>query len=248
MTNPANENFSGAMVNRLWKHFFAVGLVEPVDDLRASNPPSNRELWAALNQEFVVSGFNLKHLMRLMMNSRTYQLASASLPQNQDEQRFYSHYYARRLPAEVMLDAISQSTGVPDEFQGYPLGLRAIQLPDPNVNSYFLGLFGRSNRVTACACERMGDVTLPQILHLQCGDGLLAKLNDGSSHLKKWLAEQPDDAALVDHIFLATLSRLPIADERTRVLEALAGYENREEAFRDVVWAVMNAKEFGFNH
>ena len=248
MTSPANEQFSGAMVNRLWKHFFAVGLVEPVDDLRASNPPSNRELWTALNREFVGSGFNLKHIMRLIMNSRTYQLAGSTLPENQDDQRFYSHYYARRLPAEVLLDAISQCSGVPDEFAGYPVGLRAIQLPDPNVNSYFLGLFGRSNRVTACACERMGDVTLPQILHLQCGDALLTKLSDGQSNLKKWLTELPDDGALLERVFLTTLARRPTDEERTQVLAALAGYENREEAFRDVVWAVTNSKEFGFNH
>ncbi len=248
ITDPTNEQFSGAMVNRLWKHFFSVGLVEPVDDLRASNPPSNRPLWDALNKEFVTSGYNLKHVMRLVMNSRTYQLASTTLPANAADRRFYSHYYARRLPAEVLLDALSQASGVPDEFPGYPLGLRAVQLPDPAVDSYFLRLFGRSSRVTACACERMGDVTLPQLLHLQCGDGLLAKLGQPDSTLKAWLAAEADDKVVTQKIFLATLSREPTDVELAAVLEAIAGNENREEALRDLFWAVVNAKEFGFNH
>src|SRR5262249_22011782 len=167
MTSAANEYFSGAMVNRLWQHFLGVGLVEPVDDLRASNPPTNPELWQALNKEFVAHKFDLKHLMRVILNSRTYQLAAATKPGNETDSRFYSHFYARRLPAEVLLDALSQSTGVPETFPGYPVGIRAVQLPDPTLKSYFLALFGKSERVTACACERSGEVTMPQLLHLQ---------------------------------------------------------------------------------
>ncbi|HUR45371.1 MAG TPA: DUF1549 and DUF1553 domain-containing protein, partial [Candidatus Saccharimonadales bacterium] len=154
MIDPKNASFSGAMINRLWKHFLGVGLVEPVDDLRASNPPSNRELWGYLSKEFVEHRYDVKHVMRLILNSRTYQLSSATLAGNKTERRFYSHYYARRLPAEVLLDAMSQSIGVPDKFDGYPQGVRAIQLAEPGVSSYFLTLFGRSDRVTACACER----------------------------------------------------------------------------------------------
>src|SRR4030095_10120848 len=142
------------MVTRLWKHFFGAGLVEPVDDLRASNPPSNSELWTLLNHEFISHGYDLKHLMRLILNTRAYQLSSATLEANQTDTRFYSHYYARRLPAEVLLDAISTATGVPERFDGYPVGVRAVQVPDPGSASYFLRAFGRSERVTACACER----------------------------------------------------------------------------------------------
>ena len=127
------SRFSGAMVNRLWRHFLGVGLVEPVDDLRASNPPTNPELWQALNQEFVGHQFDLKHLMRLILNSRTYQLSAATRPGNETDTRFYSHYYARRLPAEVLLDALCQSTGVPDEFPGYPVGIRAVAAARPDV-------------------------------------------------------------------------------------------------------------------
>jgi hypothetical protein len=126
--------------------------------------------------------------MRLILNSRTYQLASATRPTNETDARFYSHYYARRLPAEVLLDAISQATGVPDRFPGYPVGLRAVQLPDPGLNSYFLSLFGRSERVTACACERNGEVTMPQLLHLQNGEEVVQKVRSADGRLAKWLS------------------------------------------------------------
>jgi len=248
MTDPTNEYFSGAMVNRLWRHFFAVGLVEPVDDLRASNPPTNRELWTALNREFVQSNYNLKHLMRMIVTSRAYQLSETTTPENETDQRFYSHYYARRLPAEVLLDAMSQSVGVPERFDGYPLGVRAIQLPDPGVSSYFLGLFGRSDRVTACACERNGEVNLPQLLHLQCGESLVQKFNHADCRLKKLAAEEPDNAKAVEAIFLSALSRRPNDQELAAVLGALEGAENREAALQDVFWAVLNTKEFAFNH
>ncbi len=248
MTDPGNENFSGNMVNRLWRHFFSVGLVEPVDDLRASNPPTNRELWAALNQEFVTNNYDLKHMMRLILNSRAYQLSSTTLPGNETERGFYSHYYARRLPAEVFLDAISQSTLVPDTFPGYPLGLRAIQLPDSGVASPFLAMFGRSDRVTACACERTGDVTLPQLLHLQCGDSLAQKLDDADGRLKQILSKTPDDTEAINLIYLSTLSRRPTDKERASIAAAFAESHNRDESFRDLFWVLLNTKEFAFNH
>ncbi|MFM7835175.1 MAG: DUF1553 domain-containing protein, partial [Planctomycetaceae bacterium] len=153
LTAPGNPMFSGAMVNRLWQHFLGTGLVEPVDDLRATNPPSNPELWHYLNEQFVQSNYDLKHVIRLILNSQTWQRSASTLPQNQYDQRFYSHALARRLPAEVLLDAITAATGDPEPFAGYPLGIRAIQVPDPGIDSYFLTLFGRSERVTACACE-----------------------------------------------------------------------------------------------
>lgn len=247
MTRPDNDYFAGSMVNRLWKHFFSVGLVEPVDDLRATNPPSNRELWQAMLSEFRSSNYNVKHVMRLILNSRAYQLASDTKPSNATETRFYSHYYARRLPAEVMLDAISHSTDVPDSFQGYPVGVRAIQLPGPQIDSYFLSLFGRSDRVTACACERNGDVTLPQLLHLQNGDSITNKLNDGQGRLQRLLEKEPDNNKVIDELFLTTFNRLPRDEERATVTKALEGAERRE-IFQDLFWALLNSKEFAFNH
>ena len=248
MTDPKNENFSGNMVNRLWRHFFAAGLVEPVDDLRVSNPPTNRELWKAMNEEFVTHNYDLKHMMRLILNSRTYQLSSATLAANETESRFYSHYYARRLPAEVLLDAISMSTQVPDSFPGYPLGMKAVQLPDSTVASPFLSMFGRSDRVTACACERSGDVTLPQLLHLQCGDGLNQKFEDAEGRLKQIVKEFSDNLQATEHVFLSTLSRLPTDKEKEAVMAAFSDSDNRDEVFRDLFWALLNTKEFAFNH
>ena len=247
ITNPKNPLFSGAMVNRLWKHFLGTGLVEPVDDLRASNPPTNPELWKQLNAEFVRSGYDLRHIMRLILNSRTYQLSSSTRPGNETDKKFYSHYYARRLPAEVMLDAIARATGVPDEYKGYPIGTRAVQLPEPGVSSYFLTLFGRSDRVTACACERNGEVTLPQLLHLQNGDATVKKVRADNCRIKSLLKEQTDDTKVIEELFLTTMNRRSTADELATVKKAL-GTEDREEAFRDLFWALLNSKEFAFNH
>ncbi len=248
MTDPKNEQFSGAMANRLWKHFMGAGMVEPVDDLRASNPPSNPELWRFLSREFVANRYDLKHVMRLILNSRAYQLSAEPLAANENDRRFHSHYYARRLPAEVLLDAISQATAVPDEFIGYPVGLRATQLPEPHVGSYFLGLFGRSDRVTACACERNGEVTLPQLLHLQNGDGVQTKLRSNESRLVALLKETSDNTRITETIFLATLCRRPNESESAAVTKALASGDPREEVYRDLFWALLNSKEFAFNH
>ncbi len=247
MTAPSNTLFSGAMVNRLWRHFLGSGLVEPVDDLRATNPPSNLQLWDVLNREFLSSGTQLKPLMRLILNSRTYQLSSETTASNFRDQRFYSHFTARRLPAEVLLDAICDSTAQPETFSGYPVGVRSVQVPDPFTDSYFLTLFGRSARTTACACERSEDVTLPQLLHLQNGESLHEKIRAPDGRLAQILTTFPDDAAAIDELFLATLSRLPTAQERTEILGTLAGAD-RTEAMADLLWALLNSKEFTFNH
>jgi hypothetical protein len=247
MTDPKNEYFSGAMVNRVWRHFMGVGLVEPVDDLRSSNPPSNAPLWRYLNEEFVRSGYDLRGLMRLILNSRAYQLASATRPENETDRRFYSRYYPKRLSAEVLLDAISQATGVPDTFPGYPAGLRAIQLPDPTVDSHFLRLFGRSDRVTACACERSGEVTLPQLLHLQNGEGAVQKIRSPEGRLAG-LLKGGEPGKAVEALFLATLSRRPREPERVAVARMLSASKEPGEVLGDLFWALLNSKEFVFNH
>jgi hypothetical protein len=265
ITNPDNPYFSGAMVNRVWRHYLGVGLVEPVDDLRATNPPTNPELWKALVGEFTGSAaqpgdqgsggaesrtkaaknrFDLRQLMRVILNSRTYQLSSATRGGNETDARFYSHYYARRLPAEVMLDAICDATGVPERFDGYPLGVRAVQVPDPGTASYFLRTFGRSERVTACACERSGDVSLPNVLHLIVGETVGNKV--GSGWLAKQLAAEKDDDKLLDALFLRTVARKPTDAERTKVNQLLKNIP-RNELFPDLFWAVLNSKEFLFN-
>jgi hypothetical protein len=245
ITDPGNEYFTGAMVNRVWRHYLGVGLVEPVDDLRATNPPTNPDLWKALNKEFVEKKLDLRGLMRTVLNSRTYQLSSATRPGNETDARFFSHYYARRLSAEVMLDAICESTGVPERFEGYPVGVRAVQVPDPTANSYFLRTFGRSERVTACACERGGDVSLPQVLHLIGGEAT-AKVNSGDGWLARQLKDEKDDSRLLEELFLRTISRKPSKQEQAKIKDFLKETP-REELFRDVFWAVLNSKEFLFN-
>ena len=256
ITDPKNANFSGAMVNRIWKQFFGVGLVEPVDDLRASNPPSNPELWRELNREFVGHRFDVKHLIRTILNSRTYQLSSATRPANAADARFYSHYYARRLSAEVLLDALCQSTDVPEQFDGYALGIRVGQMPETGLKTYFLPLFGKSDRVTACACERNGEVTMPQLLHLQNGQTVIYKINDGRGRLNKLLRDkQWHDDAIVDELYLATLSRPAPGQIKDQIAKELVDnlrkgeeFRSREEVFRDLFWALLNSKEFSFNH
>ena len=247
ITSPTNTAFSGAMVNRLWKHFFSVGLVEPVDDLRASNPPTNPQAWDWLSHEFVASGYDLRQVMRLILNSRTYQLSSGTVPGNASEHKFFSHYYARRLPAEVLQDALASATGVPDRYDGHPVGLRAIQLPEPNVGNYFLSLFGRSDRVTACACERSGDVTLPQLLHLQNGEGTSKKLQDEHGRVTQLIRSDLNRRQKLEQLYLATVSRRPTDAELSRV-EAILKLAKDDEVLPDLFWALLNTKEFAFNH
>ncbi len=247
IANPKNEYFAGAMVNRLWKHFMGVGLVEPIDDLRASNPPSNPQLWKALVENFVQGKFDRKAMMRHILNSRTYQLSSATSPGNERDQRFYSHYIARRLPAEVLLDAVSQATGVPEAFEGYPLGLRAVQLPDPAVKSRFLEVFGRNERITACACERSSEVTLPQMLSLMGGSSFQHRFTASSGRFQKLLKSGQEPIALAEELYLAVLGRMPTASERG-VLVQIVRDASVAEALQDVFTVLLNADEFSFNH
>ncbi len=246
-TDAKNEAFAGAMVNRVWRHYLGVGLVEPVDDLRATNPPTNPALWAALKAEFVAKKYDLRALMRLVLTSRTYQLSAATRSGNATDDRYYSHYYARRLPAEVLLDAISDATGVPERFDGYPLGTRAVQLPDPGAGSDFLRMFGRSDRVTACACERSGEVTLPAVLHLLGGNSTVGKVQHPDGWLPRALAAEKDDAKLLDALFLRTFGRVPTLAERDQIADYRARNGDRAAFYQDVLWALLNSKEFLFN-
>jgi hypothetical protein len=250
MTSPENPLFARAIVNRLWKRFFAVGLVEPVDDLRATNPASNEPLMDALCAELVSHQFDLKHLMRIIVASRTYALASEPTPGNAADRKFFSHYYPRRMSAETLADALTQATGVPARYDGYAVGLRALQLPDPKVDSYLLDTFGRPERVTPCACERSGDVTMPQVLHLMNGDDLNARIADGQGRIHALITQKLSDREIVDQLFLATFSRPPTADQWQSVESSLAkaGPDEREAVLRDLLWALTNSKEFLFSH
>jgi hypothetical protein len=252
ITDAKNEFFAGAMINRIWAHYFNVGLVEPIDDLRDSNPPTNPELWKALVKEFVAKKYDRKQMMRLILNSRAYQLSSTTKPANEKDQRFYSHYYARRLPSEVIHDAIYTVTGIADQFDGYPLGLRAVQIPDPSVKSRILTVFGRPERITACACERANDVNLTVTLFL-IGDDITQKIRHADGRLGQMLKSKKTDADLVDEMMMIALARHPNAVERQRINNHLEqgrrdAINGRTTAFQDYLWALLNTKEFIFNH
>jgi hypothetical protein len=248
VTDPKNEYFAGAMVNRLWAHFFKTGLVEPVDDLRASNPPANPALYKALCAEFIRSKFDHKHMMKLMLNSRAYQVSSKTTPGNAKDTRFYSHYYARRLPAEILLDAICDVTGVPERFEGYPLGIRAVQVPDPSVKSPFLTMFGRSERVTACACERSSDVNLSHTLLLMGGPVTQARIDDPQGRLALLLKSKMTDDEIIDQLFRRALGTLPTTTERATIVRHRTQVPSRQVFLGEVMWALLNTERFLFNH
>jgi hypothetical protein len=250
LTSPENPYFTRAIANRIWANFFGVGLVENVDDLRMTNPASNEDLLSAAATHLIKNKYDLKSLMRAILQSATYQRTSDPLPTNKDENRFYSRYYPKRLMAEVLLDAYSHVTGAPTEFKNYPKGLRAIQLPDSKVDSYFLGSFGRPEREKTCSCERTSEPSVTQVLHIFNGDTLNQKLTAKENHLTKLLAAKKPVAELVDEIFLAALARVPTAEERSKFQSALES-SNPEElraTLEDSYWALLSSKEFIFNH
>ncbi len=266
LTSPENPYFAKALVNRVWRNFLGRGLVEAEDDMRQTNPPTNPQLLAALAKDFSAHGYDVKHLIRLIMNSATYQRSSVPAAGAETDDRFYSHYLIRRLPAEVILDAYSQVTGVPTPFDTlgtgsgtvamvptglYPKGVRAQQLPDVHPVSRFLDAFGRPEREHTCACERTQEASVGQALHLNNGQTLNDKLRAKESLVSRWLKTKETDDAIIDDLFLRALSRPPTPVERTRLMEALASATKagiaRRETLEDLAWGVLTGREFLFN-
>jgi hypothetical protein len=259
LTAPENPYFAKALANRVWANYLGRGLVEMVDDLRATNPASNEVLLAALADEFVKHKYDVKHLIRTVMNSAAYQRSPQATAENGADDRFYSHFLVQRMSAEVMLDTLSQVTGVPTEFPEYPKGLRALQLPDNNVVSYFLSAFGRPAREFTCECERSAEPSITQTLHLANGKTLNDKLKAPDNVIKRWLDENLLDGEIIDRIYLSALSRYPSASEKERLTAARAEAVSsaagdaaklaaRRETLEDILWAVLTSKEFLFVH
>jgi hypothetical protein len=252
LTAPDNPYFTKSIVNRVWRAYMGRGLVEPEDDLRKTNPPSNTALFDALCKALVDHHYDLRHLMRTIMNSTAYQRSSNPHHGNDADQIYYSHYVVKRLPAEVILDAYAQVTGVPTPYPGYPQGWKATQLPDSRVASYFLDTFGRPERNETCACERTESATLTQALHISNGETLNKKLRDKSGLIEKLLNSDKTDQQILDDVFLAALSRPPNEIERKNTLALIQSDESkketRREAIEDVLWALLTGKEFMFNH
>ncbi len=266
LTAADNPFFAKAVVNRVWRAYMGRGLVEAEDDLRDTNPPSHPELLDALAKDFVAHRYDLKHLTRTILNSAAYQRSSRPLKENAADDRFYSRYLIRRLPAEVILDAYVDVTQEPTPFDkvslgpsgglaastSYPRGTRATELPDSLLVSRFLETFGRPERAQTCACERTRDSSVTQALHLNNGQTLNDKLRAKGSVVDRWLDGKAPDAVVVDRLFQTALARPPSATEAKRFGDALgeAGRDPvaRREALEDLVWAVLTGREFLFNH
>lgn len=231
LTSPDNPYFSRAIVNRVWANFMGVGIVEEVDDMRLTNPPSNEALLSALSEALVANDYNVKTLMRWILTSATYQRSSRPLPANESDERFYSRYYPRRLTAEVLLDAISQVSEVPTKFKDRPEGTRALQLADSNVDSYFLTTFGRPERIITCQCERSNEPSMVQVLHIMNGDTLNSKLEKTGNRIDRLLAENKGVQQIVEEAYLCALSRFPTEKERSQLGALLNESTKQQENF-----------------
>lgn len=247
LTAPSNPWFARLVANRLWKHFLGRGLVEPEDDLRSTNPATNEPLLDWLAQQVVENRYDLKAVMRLILNSRVYQLTADPNDTNRDDEQNFSHHYVRRIPAEVLLDAISEVTGSPELFPGRPRGTRAIELWDNRLPSYFLDTFGRSERTSPCECGRSGEPTMAQALHLMNAPQVSAKIANSTGRVARLLRASPpiDDAALIEELTLVTLGRLPTDKERS-VAQGLFANAARRDAAEDYLWTLLNSYDFLF--
>ncbi len=257
LEDPENPYFARAVVNRVWANFFGKGLVDPEDDLRATNPPSDPALLDWLVEDFRANGYDLQHLIRTIMTSATYARSSDPVPGDEADSKFLSRYPVKRLPAEVLLDALSQVTAVPTPFPGYPEGWRSLQLPDVQVESTFLSSFGRPERESTCSCERSAEPSLSQALHLANGATLNDKLRADDGAVAEAATSEKSLEMIIDHLFKSSLSRPPMEAEVARLLpilndsvEGAKGEEAeaaRRQAIEDLYWAVLTGKEFLFN-
>jgi hypothetical protein len=247
LASSENPYFARNFTNRIWAHFFGIGIIEPVDDVRVSNPPSNPELLDALSSKFTESGYNIKQLVREICNSKTYQLSTLRNESNMTDELNFAHQTIRRIKAESMLDIISQVTHTKDKFRGLPLGAKATQIADGATSSYFLTTFGRAERTTVCSCEVKMEPTLSQALHLMNGDTVNAKMQQGGV-LKELQDAQLEPTAAIERLYIQTLSRKPTQKEVDALLPMFAEGSDQKQALEDTFWALLNSREFLFNH
>ena len=248
LTKPGNEFFAKSVANRVWFHLMGRGIVDPVDDFRESNPAANDELLAALATEFTKAGFKLRPLVRTIMASRTYQLAAEPNETNADDAKYFSHATTKLLTAEQLLDALGDVTGVPEKFPGLPAGTRAVQLPDTDVAHPFLKTFGQPARELACECERESDGNLAQALQLINGPTINDKVKNPANRLAKLMTGPGSDRSRLDELYLTALSRTANDDEAKVALTHIEKRTDKRKAWEDVLWAVLNTREFLFRH
>lgn len=250
MTTPSNPFFARSFVNRLWAHYFGRGLVEPIDDLRVTNPATNAPLLDELSRQFVASGYDIKQLTKTLLTSRVYQLSSQFNQANVDDLQNFSHASIKALPAEVLLDAVCHATSVGEQFNGWPAGYRAIQVWDNRMPSYFMQIFGRPVRASVCECERSSDPSISQALHLMNSPEILAKISHREGVARRLASSAMPAEAIIDELFLHALSRFPSATERAALSSQFTNADGlgRRAAVEDVLWAILNSKEFVYNH
>ncbi len=243
-----NPMFARSLANRFWSYFFSRGIVDPVDDLRTTNPPINPELLEALTKDFIEHRFDVRHLMRRIVTSQTYQRSSLANDSNRHDTLNFSHALPRRIPAEALLDSLVQATGVRENFGGAPAGFSAAQLPDAEINSDFLALFGKPQRADACECERDGDSNMLQALHLINGQSILRRVTDPNGRVAQLLKQAPPltNDQLVEELYLWSLTRRPTAPEIEVAKKHFATYgdQQRADAAQDLMWSLLNSRDF----
>ncbi|SPE51578.1 conserved exported hypothetical protein [Verrucomicrobia bacterium] len=247
LTSPQNPYFARHVVNLIWAHFLGRGIIEPVDDVRLSNPPSNPELLEELAAKFIDYRYDFKKLVRDICNSRTYQLSTRPNETNSQDERNFSKAAIRRIRAEVLLDCISEATDTRDKFPGLPRGAHAVEIADGNTGTYFLTTFGRATRSTVCTCEVKVDPNLSQALHLLNGDTLQNKIEQGGL-VKAMLKQGRSPAQIIENLYLRCLARNPTSEELSKLQDFLKEGDKPESILNDVFWSLLNAKEFVFNH
>jgi hypothetical protein len=249
LTAPENPFFARGLVNRIWSYFFHRGIIEPVDDVRSTNPPINPALLDALTEDFIAHHFDARHLMRRIVASATYQRSSVATASNRHDEQNFSHAIPRRVPAEALLDSLVQATGVPENIGGAPAGFRAAQLPDGNVDSPFLKLFGKPQRMEACECERDNSSNMLQALHFINGKSILARVQHPNGRPAQLLRQKLSDSQQVTELYLWSLARHPSGREMQVSLQFLQSYgARRAEALQDLLWALLNSKDFLLVH
>lgn len=249
MVSPENPFFARAIVNRIWGAMMGRGFVNPVDDMRTSNPPSDPALLDALAADFVAHGYDLKQLMSRIANSRVYQLSSLPNETNVKDTQYFSRTYRRRLSAEMMSDAVSDVTGVPDHFQGMPVGARALQTWNFKLGSDLLDAFGRPDSSEDCPCERTLEGSVVQALHLMHSDRLQAKLADKRGRVAKLASSELSEEEIVEELFLTAWGRFPDKEETSLAVKQFKEPDaSRQTATEDLLWALINSAEFVFNH
>jgi len=249
MTSRENPFFARSIVNRLWAHYFGRGLVEPIDDLRATNPATNEALFEALVEHLYEVDFDLKKFTRTLLASRVYQLSTVPNETNELDEQNFSRARFKALPAEVLLDAISDATGVPEEFNGWPTGARAVELWDNHVPSYFLRIFGRPQRVSVCECERGNEPSVAQALHLMNAPEVAEKIEHPRGRARRLATSGAGPQEIIEELYLATHSRFPSREEREIFRDAFDGREvDTKTGAEDVLWTLLNMKEFIYNH